>query len=89
MTCTTGQSPDGSRFIACRRGERTPLLHRDPDTFVPLDSPWQIGGRVRHTKYGDGTITNRNSEAVRVEFDGGHTGTFMLAFVGKTMQVLP
>jgi hypothetical protein len=89
MTCTIGQSPDGSRFIACRRGERTPLLHRDHDTFVPPSSPWQVGRRVRHVKYGDGTLVKRTADAVRVEFDGGHIGTFLLSFVGERMQVLP
>jgi hypothetical protein len=44
---------------------------------------------VTHKRYGAGTITQRNADAIRVEFDGGHTGAFMLAFVGKAMEVMP
>lgn len=89
MTCTTGIDANGNRFIACTRTlGRRPIIDRDA-TPAPPGSPWQLGRRVRHKRHGDGTITSRNTDAIRVEFDGGHTGTFMLSYVGKGMEVLP
>lgn len=88
MTCTLGQDTQGNRFITCKRGERRPIIDREAMP-APPDSPWQLGARVKHKKYGTGTITSRNAEAIRVQFDGGHTGVFMLAFVGNGMEVMP
>ncbi len=88
MTCTLGQDSAGNRFIMCKRGDRAPIIDRE-SMPAPPDSPWQLGRRVKHKKYGPGTITSRNVDAIRVQFDGGHTGVFMLAFVGNAMEVMP
>jgi hypothetical protein len=88
MSCTIVTKPDGTRMIVCRRGDRAPIIDREAMP-APPDSPWQLGRRVKHKKYGPGTITSRNQEAIRVQFDGGHTGVFMLAFVGNGMEVMP
>jgi hypothetical protein len=98
MTCITGIDKDGNRFIACTRGQRDVITDHDVAP-APPDSPWQLGCRVRHQRYGDGTIIKRNNEAITVRFDdpdqGRHEGcqpaadkSFLLAYVGKGMEVM-
>jgi hypothetical protein len=81
--------PDGSRAIVCRRFEKRPRLDTEQRAIVPPASPWKVGARVAHDRYGAGTIIRRNSEAVAVAFDSGKESAFMLSFVGKAMRVTP
>lgn len=90
MSCIAGADKDGNRYIACRRGERRPMVDREPLAIVPPASPWQLNVRVHHNRYGPGTITRRNAEAVSVAFDNhpGPDRTFLIAMVGNCMRVL-
>lgn len=92
MTCTIGVDKDGNRFIACRRGERQPFINNEQLAIIPPSSPWQVARRVRHMKYGDGVITQRNAEAINVVFDA-HADkparTFLISYLGTCMEVLP
>ena len=89
MTCTFGSTDDGRRFIACRRFEPRPRIGYEVPPAVTKRSPWSPGATVEHVRYGRGTITKRNSDAIDVTFAAGHRGTFMLAFIGDRMAVLP
>lgn len=89
MTCRVGADAQGNRFIACSRFERRPRIDYDVPPAVAKRSPWQPGATVEHVRYGRGTITKRNSDAIDVEFASGHRGTFMLAFIGDRMAVQP
>ena len=89
MTCRAGIDANGVRFIACSRFERRPRIDYEVPPAVAKRSPWQPGATVEHVRYGRGTITKRNAEAIDVEFASGHRGTFMLAFIGDRMAVQP
>jgi hypothetical protein len=91
MTCTLIVRSDGSRMIACRRFDNRPRFQPEAVAIVPPASPWKVGARVKHARYGHGWITKRNAEAIDVCFDDPAFTSdrrFVLELVGKAMEVV-
>jgi hypothetical protein len=92
MTCSLVVMPDGSRAIVCSRPWTAESTTHDPGFTVKLASPWKVGARVKHHRYGHGLITKRNAEAIDICFDDPAIVSdrrFVLALVGKGLEVVP